>query len=212
MPTREERQNYKIFSKELDTAIKVQFKGTGWRKKKFSVFKEIDDSFFVVDFIASIGRKVQVRIKTKPMELDPLFWEIFKLPDNNKQPLSFRAWGVFVSPSVWIYENTICFENQDIDLVASKLMDLTINEVESYKKEWDSKPFTVRLLRSSLYKKRGPYAVSHILGMICEGKLDKAREIALRYESGELQGGGTKSHLGGETFERLAVNWIDERL
>jgi len=212
MPTKEERQKYKKFKKELDTAIKVKVTGTGWRKKNSSVFKEIDDNFYVADFIASPGSNVQVRIQTKPMELDPLFWEIFELPENNKQPLSFRAWGAFVSPGVWIYENTICFENQEINLVASKLMELALNEIDSYSKEWDLKPFTTRLLRSPLYKKRGPYAVSHILGMICEGKLDNARKIALQYESGELPGGGSKSHLGGDTFERHAINWIEARL
>jgi hypothetical protein len=94
--SREEQREAKNRRSIFDSTLKVAAKNIGWQVARGSVFKKQGEWF--ADYLASLTyqRGAVVQILIKPMALDPLFWKIVGLEENNRQPLSFRANGAWV--------------------------------------------------------------------------------------------------------------------
>lgn len=94
--TREQQKAVKQRGKDFNVALKSGARAAGWRFARGTVFRQTGDWF--VDILPSLlwERGAHVRIMIKPMALDPLFWDIVGLSENESLPLSFRATGAWV--------------------------------------------------------------------------------------------------------------------
>jgi hypothetical protein len=94
--SREQARDAKLRSREFEQALKVQAKTSGWKIANGSLFREDGDWF--VSLIPSLlwQQGALASLSAKPMAVDPLFWRIVGLEENERLPLSFRANGAWV--------------------------------------------------------------------------------------------------------------------
>ena len=125
------KQHFEI---KLLADIKKVIKGSGWRKKIATLTKEFENNFYCLHIDAKYPQKgVKLTLKTKPMALDELFWEISGMPENKLEPLSFRTWGWFTCSSIKI--DQISFDDEVSTLkLAKKILLWSNNAIEKHHK------------------------------------------------------------------------------
>ncbi|WP_276352564.1 hypothetical protein [Cohnella caldifontis] len=89
--------------KHLDNHIKSY----GFKMKSGFLYKRQGDFFFSMPVSVRYnnnenGYSLSGSALVKPYDLDDLFWDIFEIPGNKKQPDSLRANGAYVAPSISI--------------------------------------------------------------------------------------------------------------
>lgn len=94
--TREQQKAAKQRGKDFDAALKQRARAAGWRYARGEIFRQSGDWFISIMPSLLWERGVVVRMMVKPMALDPLFWDIVGLQENEALPLSFRAAGAWV--------------------------------------------------------------------------------------------------------------------
>jgi len=94
--TREQQRQLKQRNKDFDAALKSEARLSKWGYAGGSVFCQREDWFINATAGLSWEHGVGLDIGIKPMELDPLFWDIVGLGENRALPLSFRANGAWV--------------------------------------------------------------------------------------------------------------------
>lgn len=99
--------------KLLKSRIKA-LKSNDWKFKDQCIFQVIDGIFYYAYLlIVPKLNRIDICIYHKPYEIDNIFWDIFDLPDNKKEPLSFRADAVFCIDGVIEYEWSVIIDNID---------------------------------------------------------------------------------------------------
>lgn len=93
--SREARRDTKRRRTDFSAALKTTAKRTGWRFTRGTIFKQESDWYLSNLPSLAYQRGAIVRMSIKPMALDPLFWSIVGLEENNRLPLSFRATGAW---------------------------------------------------------------------------------------------------------------------
>jgi hypothetical protein len=94
--TREQQKALKQRGKDFDAALKQGTRAAGWRYARGEIFRQSGDWFINVLPWLHWERGAGVHMMVKPMALDPLFWDIVGLSENEALPLSFRATGAWV--------------------------------------------------------------------------------------------------------------------
>ena len=94
--TREQQRQLKQRNKDFDAALKREARLSKWGYAGGLVFRQREDWFVCAIGTLLWERGVEIDIGIKPMELDPLFWDIVGLGENRALPLSFRANGAWV--------------------------------------------------------------------------------------------------------------------
>lgn len=94
--TREQQRTVRQRNKEFQAALKRNARANEWRYAGGLIFRQSVDWF--MDILPSLlwEHGLIARLRIKPMALDPLFWDIVGLPENNALPISFRAMGAWV--------------------------------------------------------------------------------------------------------------------
>jgi hypothetical protein len=94
--SRDEARKQKERSREFEHHLRQQAKATGWKLANGHLFR-VESEWFV-DVLPSPlwQRGLRLVLCAKPMAVDPLFWRIVGLQDNERLPLSFRANGAWV--------------------------------------------------------------------------------------------------------------------
>ena len=89
--------------KMLRKVLRVISKKYGWNSSRGFIFKKDSLLFFSIIINGQPKTKqLSWSLTYKYYEFDDLFWKIVKLEENLKQPLSFRACGVWVVPGIEI--------------------------------------------------------------------------------------------------------------
>ena len=120
--TREKHRAAKQRGKDFEVALKRDARAAGWRYARSSVFRQSGDWFISILPSLLWERGVFVRMLVKPMALDPLFWDIVGLSENNMLPLSFRETGAWVLRPPWI-ESCIGLNAIEVELLAKDVFD-----------------------------------------------------------------------------------------
>ena len=84
--TREQQKAAKQRGKDFDAALKVRSRAAGWRFARGEVFRQTGDWFISILPSLLWERGALVRMTVKPMTLDPLFWQIVGLSENEALP------------------------------------------------------------------------------------------------------------------------------
>lgn len=94
--SREDARAQKDRATRFQAALKNRAKAHGWSYAGGILFCRRYEWF--VDVLPSLlwERGVRVTRRAKPMAVDPIFWSVVGLPDNEGMPLSFRANGAWV--------------------------------------------------------------------------------------------------------------------
>lgn len=93
---REGQRARRVKGKQLQGALRRSIVGTKWRC--FGGILFTDHLGWFVEVVSAVwipSRRTVARIHVKPMAIDPIFWDIVGLLENNKLPLSFRAIGAW---------------------------------------------------------------------------------------------------------------------
>src|SRR5690349_13604718 len=111
------------FEKARHTALSAKRKGTRWRKLQAWLYCQQDGAFIDTFFIGHRHEeKTLVRVSIKPLNLDPLFWRIVGMPENEHGRSSLRANGVFACRALPVLEETISDEMLDPASSAARLL------------------------------------------------------------------------------------------
>ena len=101
--TREEQRRLSECRRQLDKAEKLRAKEYGFKQSRGFVFKFVADfAYWVSTHISGDGKNVVAKIPLKYIPLDIVFWDVFEMPENRKQPKSFHLCGAFVSEFFWL--------------------------------------------------------------------------------------------------------------
>lgn len=190
-------------------AVAAAAKTTRWKKSKSAVFCVLDDLYVDARISVHLNKNVTaVQLCAKPMRLDSLYWKVVELPDNEREPLSFRTWGAFTCPGLPVAEIAIDDEHLSAGDVAQQALNWVETESENASVRVNSRQFSEAISEHPNHQERGAYAISYVVSLIDEGSIDAAREMASTYESGDQESVMKHTHQGVD-FHSLAMRWID---
>ncbi len=198
--TREQARAKKEREQSFTAAIKHRAKAAGWRFSAGSLFRQRGDWF--VSALPSLlwQRGAIVMSMSKPMCIDPIFWDIVGLPENKALPLSFRANGAWVlrPPQPRAY---VALEESDPE----KLADAVIAWADGWSAEVEAKPLEALI---SEMEGLGPLRYQFAAFEICLhlARRDYVRARELIREQGEGGSGGFVTD--GVSFFDQAKAWI----
>ncbi len=187
------RKQRKEYEKARHAALVEARKGGIWRKKTAWLYCAIEGTFIDLFFIGHAHeQRTTIRITAKPLKLDSLFWEICGLPENEREPLSLRANGVFVCRGLRILEETI-EDDADPAVSAAQLLSLADSGAEAAMHRMRSIEFS-RLLEIyaeendiSVHARFGP---TYLMALILDRRTDDALTLIQ-----EQRMGATKSKV-----------------
>ena len=203
--------------KILNKILKEESKILGWKFARGFVFKKEKDTFFTI-LITGVPKikRLSWSLTFKHYDFDEIFWDIVKLPENKSQPLSFRACGAWVAPSIEAvngYEVLEEWEEQAISKIVKKAFEdlnrLSL-EIASSNVSYESNLEMVENYYTQIMKKH-PNAVltiwkEKLLTCLLLGNKEKASEIATsRINAGDMGG----FNFAGSSFFQLAKEYID---
>lgn len=208
--TREQQRQAKQHRKSYFAALKRGARGAGWSFAREQLFRKEGEWFVSVQSAPLPERGARLRIVVKPMALDPLFWNIVGLDDNNQLPLSFRATGAWVLRPAWM-EERLGTDEPDAERLAVQVLDESrrrsseIVATRSLSTMLDDLPASPDLVGQNL-------ALAVCL-TILSGDLEKAMDLCRTNEAdaaSRFHAGGfvTADEAGISTFVNQAVDWI----
>ncbi len=196
MGKREDNKLAKELEKEIVNGIKGRLKGTGWKKKHGSFFRSINSNFYCAsaypffEFRNSVPKMfLRARFESKPMGIDPIYWDIVQMPDNKKQPLSFRSWAAFkTDPAYFHLGTTICENIGTTDEVISVFVEWMQVETARVKELMENKPF------SEIYESMNPddskpsfNGDTLVCALIYENREEEALALARKWAPDEFR-------------------------
>ncbi|QZA77231.1 hypothetical protein K4H28_13200 [Deefgea tanakiae] len=208
------KQSY--FDKMLNRILKVESKRFGWKCSRGFVFKKEKSLFFTILINGqSKTKKLHWSLSFKHYDFDDIFWDVVKLPENKKQPLSFRACGAWVAPSMVVQEGCAGLDSLEEEIVLNevrKIFELLIpisDKEASLANTYQSNLQILEKYYSQLIEKY-PNAVRAIwveklLTGLLECKFDEAHAIAIARINAGDSGGFSYS---GASFYQLATEYI----
>jgi hypothetical protein len=206
------------FNKHLNGFLKEEAKNIGWKFSRGFLFKKEGGLFLTIIFTGlPKDRKLSWVLSFKHYEIDDVFWDIVKLPENRAEPLSFRACGAWVAPSMEIQSKSIVLPalsevsiHENVKEVLAEL-NLLSRKVASSVTSYQSYLHVLEGYYSQLIAKH-PNAirtiwVESLLTSLLESQYDVAKSIATsRIEAGDSGG----FNYAGSTFYQLANEYIEQ--
>ncbi|MEZ5489186.1 MAG: hypothetical protein R3F50_02585 [Gammaproteobacteria bacterium] len=203
--------------KLLHRLLREQSARRGWRFSRGFIYKKEGDLYFTIIVGGQLKAKtLHWSMTFKHYDFDDIFWEIVQLPENKVTPLSFRACGAWVAPSMDVQRGTITLDqwdeatlSEEVSTIFELLDPISVelaNTATSYKAN-------LQLLESfySQLIKQYPNAirdlwVEKLLTCLLESEFDEAKKIAVnRSEAGDSGG----FNYAGRSFYQLAIEYID---
>lgn len=120
--TREQQKAETQRGKDFRIAFKRAARSAGWSFADGTAFRQSGDWYVSLYPSLLWDRGALARLTIKPMGLDPVFWEIAGLGENEKQPLSFRSTGAWTLQPPSIDEH-VGLDTADVEPLASRVLD-----------------------------------------------------------------------------------------
>jgi len=190
--TREEQRQIREKRKAMELVIKTDTKLFGYKTAMGFAYKFIDD--FAFEILITTHTNIDVMIRTKPIILDKVFWEVFKMDDEVKNmPKSFHITGAFVASAVIINK----FEHQyNTPEEAKDKFKYILEQADSIIENFRKTVFDIKTFQE--YIKNNPYEyLNDILIDILNEKyneaLNKINQCIKEHKSGGFAGEKGKS-------------------
>ena len=197
------------FEKQLLSALTPRIKRSSWKKKSCALYVATGD--FYQDLFISVHRnaaRTSAELRFKPLNLDPILWDILDIPENRDKSLSFRTWGTFTCSGLPIYGADLETSSDNPESVADKLLQLCTDKESLFQDLLATNSFTNLVATHPNQIERGAYAVTLVTSLISSGNLERARETANAYASGALTSCANLVSFG-KSFHQLAVEWLN---
>jgi hypothetical protein len=206
--TREQKKRRRALAKEVALQMRSGAVAGGWKYAGGFVFREHGGWFVELTYGTHVDQPVTtVRLYAKPMALDPVFWEIVGLPENNRQPLSFRARGAWTCSSPSLAEFVVDDATLDAEEIAARVLRWGDAEVTTSGHEWTLDSFIDRIERHPRQIEAFSWLPALTSSLVLAGQSDVARQRCHAARDAGASGGFT---VGSETFADLALSWIDQ--
>jgi hypothetical protein len=204
--TKEEKKARKKLAKDVATELRRRAKAAGWQAVQGWLFR--DDEGWFVDAWCSVWpmqMKTTVTVHIKPMGIDPVFWDIVQMPENIKQPLSFRLLGAWTVNTPERGQREIEDTGLDAGTLADSILSTASLELARTREHRSIESFV------DFAKERRPGAPSHphLTAVVCahimRGDPDAAMsELRAAHADGSIGG----YLVGSKSFVDLAIEWI----
>ena len=203
--TREEQRKWSDAKKQLEQAEKVRAKEYGFRLSRGYVYKFVSDfAWWVWAYVKSDVKDVSVQIRVKYTPLDMVFWDVFEIPENRKQPQSFHITGAFVSPFCRLGDETHVPVESSIDDAYCRALKKAAELIDGYAQNLDTALDFKRLVENDESRR-----LNLVLLEILEGNYPAALDI-IEQERRAGRDGGFRAD-GGDIYD-YAERYCKERL
>ena len=120
--TRAQQSARHAYRRALEKAVRAVSKGSAWRSIQGCLFTEHSGWFVsVAPGVQIYEPRTVVNVTAKPMSIDPIFWDLVRLPDNRGQGLSFRLLGAWTCHAPPFAEIDIT-DSDDVSAVAEQIL------------------------------------------------------------------------------------------
>lgn len=193
--------------KEFSAALRRLRVGTSWRFSSHFLFQQRSGWFVSVTPSVAISKeKTTARIDIKPMELDPIFWKIIGLEENNGMPMSFRRNGAWTC-STPAYREIELSENSDMESLACRLIEWSDQVILDIDK-LNIDDF-INFIQVSERGYPDAFFSAEISGLILQGNLKNALEICREAKARNSDGGFVWGPPGARTsLVDAAEDWL----
>jgi hypothetical protein len=204
-PVRIVEKERRAYQNAVSKALAGRVRGTGWRKYRDTLIRELDGWFFCAQpGIWLGGDKFVWILAAKPMDLDPTFWRVLRMRSNEKESLSLRAVGAFVCDALPIARWEGKVSARTAAQMATAFLEWADGEAVRFACAASKTPF------SKLVKQRGrprdAYAETLVSALIAEGRLKEAARVAEPFASGQREA-IVEHYSGRHSFFELARDW-----
>ncbi|MEM7719905.1 MAG: hypothetical protein AAF222_11950 [Pseudomonadota bacterium] len=207
----------KARAERLTSEIKSVVKGSGWTGKLAYqlAYRNNNGMFAAVEYSQrdpdlNSGLKFQCRVK--PMDIDPLLWQILHIDGNERQPLSFRSVGAFTATPLQVE----CVEVLESDLSVAAAGFREFLDRCSVFNPSALPDFADRVAAIRKQDRRALFEL-HVVSLILEGRFPEAGVLA---EEGLVERWSSKHAYYAEDaakgnyktrpFAEMALRWIGE--
>ena len=188
--------------------IYAELKRNGWKKIQNVFFQKFGNWFWTLTVNTYLNdEKTTLSLDVKPIEIDSLLWEILGIPENQNEPLSFRAKGAFTCSSLPVASLTIDDANMSADSIGQKTNLWLSENFEKYCDSVSGASFSSQVKNHQNQIDRGSYAITLVISLILESKLEQAMEYSEKYERGELES-VFDLRSDGKSFHYHAMQWL----
>lgn len=205
--TRAQQSARIAYRKALSKAVRASVKGSGWRSVQGCLFQEKSGWFVCVHPSVHIFEEItKAVVFAKPMSIDPIFWDMTGLPENQRAPLSFRLNGAWVCRPPHVAEVEIS-EQGDASAIADHLLAIADEQLEHVVKSWT--PYEFLSLCLDKGQVRASYLPSVVTTLVAMGRDDEALTTCEAAIMNDNMGG----FLAPEgTFSEMARSWLKARI
>lgn len=205
--TRAEEAARHAFSRALVKAVREAAKGTGWRCNGGMLFRELNGWFFhAYPGVIIYRRETTASLRVKPMAIDPIFWDLVNMPENQEQSLSFRALGAWVCQAPTVEEAAINEFDMDPAATAAEFVRWTQNAAERALRSLTLEAFADLVDRAQRPGPFNPFHATKLVTQILMGRSDEALQLSSEaVQSGNVGGGLTSEG----SFSEMALKWLD---
>jgi hypothetical protein len=205
--TRAQESARHAYRRALEKAVRTTSKGSGWRSIEGSLFREEAGWFVsVCPSVYIYEQRTRASISAKPMTIDPIFWDMVGLPENNDAPLSFRLNGAWTCRPPHIDEVSI-EEHEDVEAVAGRLLEAANEHLANVVGRWSVEEF-LHLCRTS-GATDDSYLPCVLSTLVALGREHEALDICKSAKERGISGG---FHAPAGSFTDMATGWISKSM
>src|SRR5271166_3762125 len=202
--TRGESKELTALRRDSARSLRVLVRGTKWKVVRGTLFR--DDNGWFVEVFPVVGRSVSggpvfiaIQLCAKPMELDPLFWQLVELSENNQHPLSFRAIGAWTCRTHAIAEAPLPIVVRSPEHVAKQIIEWADELLEQNRRNLSLEQFIDHQRRPS-----HPHFAALATAPLIAGRFDEAASLALQEQA---LGSGGHFVFNGKTVASAVLDY-----
>lgn len=199
--SRQETKERYALKRQLEKCVKQAAQGTGWKFARSTLFREYQGWFVeTVPIVAMNKFETHLQFHTKPMAIDPVFWQVVELPENIQLPLSFRATGAWTCHTYPIAKAIQPDAAHDAETLAGLVLDWADEQLGRFGQQWTLDDFISDLQQAN----NGWNFASLVSALIVAGRNDEAMTTCLKAKPPT----GDGFSAGGRSFTDLAVTYL----
>ncbi|MBT2737035.1 hypothetical protein [Bacillus sp. ISL-7] len=194
---KEQKALFKEIEKIQEKAMRELAKEFGLKKRSICLFKKVGDFFvegvYSTNFTDDTEISISMNCNIKPFSYDDLFWEVFDMQANAKEPMSLRAVGAFVAPIYTIKEIRIV--EYSLEKIEDDIRQTVIGFIDTFKTFINSMENNVDNFNKFVIQQTDFYHedLMKMLAYLHSGKyisaLNSANELISRGDTGPLKNG-----------------------
>ena len=212
--SRDEQRARRLLSKAVAGILKQMARGTGWRSAQTYLFREHEGWLVYIDTHVSLLKlSSAANLRIKPLGIDPIFWDIVSLPENNSLPTSFRIFGAWTCSVPVVHEAQIPPDCSNPETIADYVLRWSSMQLRDINFQWTTSRFLSFLQSHPRQKEAAPWLAAEVATLALLN--DDERAIGRCYEACDRKwhGGFTvMGSSGARSFVDLAIEWFEQRM